>query len=362
MRILLTSADLNLRGGAQLFASDLARKLLQWGHEPIAHSPRLGTVSEEMQKRTIAVTSDLRTMTVPPDIIIANYHLGAMTALHRFPGTPAIFVCHGPGALVAKAPRIRRYVAVDESCRAHLLYECGIDERSVELILTAVDLSRFTARTSLPAKPGRALLFGNEFAGDGPWRAIQTACREEGISLDIAGLGAGRSEAEPETLLPKYDLVFARARSALEAMASGAAVILAGPEHMATMVTAENVDRYRPLNFGRRALMTPIDAASVRREIARYDAAGAGAVCRTIRETASLDLAAAQFVRLAEEVIEEHRAAPVELATEYAATAQYLAELETHQALLRVQRLRERVERLPLIGGLAVRIARRFTR
>ena len=194
MRILLTSADLSLRGGAQLFASDLARKLLQWGHDPIAHSPRLGVVSEELQLRTIPVTSDLRTMTVAPDIIIANYHLGAMTALHRFPATPAIFVCHGPSALVAKAPRIRRYVAVDEPCRAHLVYECGVDESAVELILNAVDLSRFTARASLPAKPRRALLFGNEFAGDGPWRAIQTACREEGIALDIAGIGAGRSE------------------------------------------------------------------------------------------------------------------------------------------------------------------------
>jgi hypothetical protein len=357
LRILLTSQNLTRYGGTQMFVADLARKLLQWGHEPIVYSPWLGKVASDLRSWTVAVTSDLHTITERPDVIIGNYHLGTMTALHHFPETQAIFVCHATQAIVPKAPRIRRYVAVDEACRAHLVYECGIDPAHVELVLSAVELTRFPARTELPPRPRRAVLFGNQFKGNGPWQGIRVACREAGIETDVIGEGAGTADAHPEKLLLQYDLVFARGRAALEAMATGAATILAGPNRMATLVTSDDVMRYRPLNFGRRALTTPIDLDSVRRELARYDAADAAAVSSTIRQTASLDLAAEQFLRIAEEAL--HDPAPVDVQSEYAATAAYLRGLDSDEARYRTERLRRRVENWPVIGRLVVRLARR---
>ena len=362
MRILLSNQDLSRHGGTQLFTADLARKLLEWGHEPVVHSPWLGAVATELRGRTIAVTSDLRTITQPPDVIIGNYHLGTMTALLQFPGVPAIFICHGVEAIVPRAPRIRRYVAVDEPCRSHLMYECGVGAAQIEVILNAVDLARFPAREALPPRPRRALLFGNQFEGDGAWRAIETACRAQGIETDVAGLGTGKTDPQPEKSLLQYDLVFARARSALEAMATGAAVILAGPTRMGTMVTAADADRYRTLNFGRRLLTSPVTADAVARELARYDPDDALAVMRSIRATASLDLMAAQLVRLIEEVLDE--AAPLDvsadMAADYAAAAAYLRTLETDES--RIDRLRRRIGTWPFIGPIAVKLARRIMR
>jgi Glycosyltransferase Family 4 len=360
LRILITNSDLTQRAGTQLFVRDLALKLLQWGHEPVVHSPTLGDVADELRARTIPVTSDLRTITVAPEVIIGNYHLETMTALQQFRGAPAIFVCHAWQAMPPKFPRIRRYVAVDETCRSHLVYQHGIDPGDIELIFNAIDLERFSARASLPAKPRRAAIFGNEFVEGDTVRAIRGACAEAGIDVSLIGSGLGRNQAEPESFLARYDLVFARARCAIEAMATGAAVILAGPHHMGTMVTTADFDRYRPLNFGRRAMLTPVTIDAVRREIARYDAAEAAEVCRRIRAAASLDLAVAQIMRVAEEVIAD---VAVDVDAEYAAMANYLRDLEGQfRRASAFSRLRNRVDRWPLIGKLTARLGARLVR
>jgi hypothetical protein len=64
----------------------------------------------------------------------------------------------------------------------------------------------------------------------------------------------GRVASRPEHLLLEYDVVFAKGRCALEAMATGAAVIVADEAGLAGPVTTENVERLRRLNFGRRAM------------------------------------------------------------------------------------------------------------
>ncbi len=359
MRILISSQDLTSFGGVQMFARDLAHTLLRWGHEPILHSPRLGAVANDLRTWAIPVTSDLRTITVPPDVIVGNYHLGTMTALQQFPRTPAIFVCHGSTQIVPRGPRIRRYVAVDQACWSHMVYECGIEPERTEVVLNAVELARFPARDALPPRPRRALLFGNQFAGDGPWRAIQLACRKHGIETEIIGRGAGKPEPHPEKALLEYDIVFARARSALEAMATGAATILAGPNRMGTLVTAADVARYRPDNFGRRALTTPIDVDSVSRELARYDADDAAKVCRIVRDTASFELAAAEFVRLLEEAVAD--AEPFDAAREHAAMVEYLSGLE-NDPRQQIDRFHRWVTHLPVVGRVAAWTGRRLMR
>ena len=358
MRILITLHDLTSRGGVQMFVRDLARRLLQWGHEPVIHSPWMGAVAEDFREWTIPVTSDLRTMTLAPDVIIGNYPHGTMTALQQFPSAQAIFVCHGWGVSAPRAPRIRRYVAVDQACWSQMVHEGGIEPERIEMVFNSVDLSLFPERASLPPRPRRALLFGNEFVGAGPWRAIERACRSEGLEVALIGAG-GRTETHPERALLEHDVVFARGRSALEAMATGAATILAGPKRMATLVTMAEVARYRTLNMGRRSLTTPIDVDAVSRELARYDPAEAAEVCRSIRATASLDLAAAQFVRLAEEAAAE--ADSFDLSEEYAATAAYLSSLES-APVQRLKQLRRWVVALPVVGPLAGWIVRRLMR
>src|SRR5204862_12908 len=99
-----------------------------------------------------------------PDLIHGQHHLETMTAMLRFPGVPAIYVCHGWAPwqeAPPHSPRILRYLAVDHACRDRLVFEHGISEERVRVLFNFVDLERFGPRAPLPARPARALVFSN---------------------------------------------------------------------------------------------------------------------------------------------------------------------------------------------------------
>src|SRR5262249_50036464 len=201
--------------------------------------------------------SDVRSVSSLPDIIHGHHHLEHMAALLRLPGVPAVYFCPGwtPWQECPPIfPRITRYVAVDQTCRDRLLFEHGIPEDRVSILLNFVNLDLFPERPPLPEKPTRALLFSNNATSQAYFQAVLEACCTAGISLDRIGLGVNTVAERPGEKLPGYDLVFAKARSALEAMAVGAAVILCDAAGLGPIVNSENFERLRAINFGIRAL------------------------------------------------------------------------------------------------------------
>ncbi len=251
-----------------------------------------------------------------------------MTALLRFPGVPCVFVCHGWAPWEEAPPlfpRIRRYVAVDAATRERLT-AAGVPPERIATILNFVDLARFRPRPPLPARPRRALAFGNSAAETTYLPALRAACGRAGIALDAAGLAAGNPAARPEEILPAYDLVFAKGRAALEAMAVGAAVVLCDADGSGPLVTAAELDRLRPLNFGLRALTGPLTAEALLGEIGRYDAADAAQVSARVRREASLDDAVERLLAVYREALAEPAdRSPEALDRELRAAAGYLA-------------------------------------
>ena len=206
----------------------MATALLARGHTPIAFSPDLGAVADELRRQTIPVVDRLDAVGLPLDLIHGHHHLETMAALLRFPGIPAVYVCHGwtPWQEAPpRFPRIRRYVAVDDTCRDRLVCEHGVPETQVRVLLNAVDLARFAPRDPLPVRPRRALVFSNAASEHTHLPAVRAACAQAGLSVDALGIEAGTAVARPEDVIGQYDVVFAKGRSALEAMAVGAAVV-----------------------------------------------------------------------------------------------------------------------------------------
>ena len=313
MRVLLTNNTLDRRAGTELYLADLARGLLARGHEPVAYSPRLGEVAEELRRATVPVVDDLAALGEPPDLIHGQHHVETLTALLAFPGVPAVAVCHGwlPWEETPlRFPRILRHVAVDHTVRDRLISQGGIPAGRVEVILNAVDLARFRPRGPLPPRPRRALVFSNqanEWTHLGP---VRDACARLGIPVDVVGVASGRSVSRPEELLPGYDLVFAKARAALEALAVGTAVVLCDQTGAGPLVTSADLDRLRPLNFGIRTLSHPLDPAYLASQIERYDPADAARVAARIRAEAGLEQVVDRYLGLYESVLAEHRARP----------------------------------------------------
>src|SRR5678816_1337501 len=209
-----------------------------------------------------------------------------ITALLHFPGVPAVQFCHSWShweETPVRFPRIRRYVAVDHTCRDRLLYQHGIPEEQVTTLLNFVDLERFQQRRlPLPSRPGRALVFSNYASEATHLPVVQEACARANIRLDVMGSNAGTANSNPERTLGEYDLVFAKAKCALESLAVGTAVILCDASGLGPMVSMGNLEQLRPLNFGIRTLREPLRVDLIAREISLYDPADATEVSKVL--------------------------------------------------------------------------------
>ena len=364
LRVLLTNRVLAQRTGTELYIRDVAAGLVRRGHRPVVYSPRLGPLAAEIRRATVPVVDDLACVGEPPDVIHGHHTLETLTALLAFPRVPAISVCHSWVAAFDEPlafPRVRRYVAVDDTCRDRLLSEHGVAPDRVEVVLNAVDLARFTPRPPLPERPAKALIFSNSTGPGAPHvGAIRQACAASGIAVDVAGAGSGRTLDRPEHVLGSYDLVFAKARAALEAAATGAAVILCDIAGAGPMVTTDNVARLRRLNFGVRALDREPTVAAIAGEIARYDAPDAAAVSRLVRTHAGLEAQIDQLLGIYGEVLEESASASCDADAEMRAAAALLRRLSPrlYERDLLDNAFR-RLLRLPVAGALLRRRARR---
>jgi len=333
LRILLTNITLATRTGTELWIKEAALGLLRRGHAPMVYTPDPGRVAEEIRNATVPVVDDLSRLGVRPDVILGHHHQPTLAALLQFPGVPALLVSHdwiSWNDQPPRFPRILRYVAVDATNRDRLVVENAIPEDQVRVLLNWVDLERFRPRAPLPERPRRALVFSNAARSVTTLPAIQEACRRAGLELDVAGEGSGRLLERPEEVLGDYDLVFAKARAALEALAVGAAVVLCDVRGLGQLVTNADLDALRLLNLGARTLRDPVTPDGLLREIRRYDARDAAEVSRRVRETAGMEPALDQLVDLYGEVIAEgERLAPWNPVEESRAVAAYLSRWTT---------------------------------
>jgi hypothetical protein len=335
MRILLTNTALAYRTGSELYVVELALALRARGHDPVVYSAVLGELAGELAAGGVPVTDTLDTLTEPPDLIHGHHHTGTLTALLHFPGVPGLFVCHGYEPWEEAPllfPRLLRYVAVDLPTGERLM-AAGVAAERMETILNFVDLDRFRPRPPLPPRPRRALVFSNNAHEGTHLPAVRAACAAADVEVDVAGIASGKVAARPEHLLPAYDLVFAKGRAAIEALAVGAAAVLCDAAGCGPMVASSNLDRLRPLNFGFRTLDQPLSVPALCDQIARYDPSDATRVCASLRRIAGLDLAVARYLDLYERILEEHRArgaAASDPAAEGRAAAAYLRWLDPY--------------------------------
>ena len=305
LRLLLTNVTLAGYTGTEIVTRDLALGLHGRGNHVAVYAPTLGPIADELDRGGVRVVTTVDDIG-EPDIVHGHHFVETVEALLRFPRARGLFACHdrtAPHSIPPKLPAIQRYVAVDENCLERLQRDWEIPAADTRVILNAVDLARFQPRGPLPLKPTRALVFSHYASPGTHVEVVRAACDRLGIPVDVIGAGAGDVVPQPEARLPQYDLVFAKARCALEAMAVGAAVILCDAAGSGPMVTTDLVPRLRQWNFGARTLGDRLDADRLAREIQKYDPAQAASVSALIRQDASLDVALDQYQELYREMM-----------------------------------------------------------
>lgn len=311
MKILLAICCMTYRTGAELFVHDVALTLHRRGHSVVVYAPIMGEMVDGLRHLCIACVVDLNQVAEAPDLIIGNTRDDTVACLAHFLDVPAISICHDRTASHGRPPlftRVRQFVAVDANCAERLSLESGIPAAGVAIVSNGVDLQRFRPRPPLPERPRRAAIFSNYATESQDTRAIRSACESLRLSLEVIGQGVGRQAVAPEDVLGAFDLVFAKARCAMEAMAVGCAVVLLNEGMgLAGLVTVDKVQEWHRWNFGRRLMQTPIDSESIRREVLRYDAADAARVSDYVRTHVSLEAAVDALEALACQVIEAER-------------------------------------------------------
>ncbi|HYR29973.1 MAG TPA: glycosyltransferase [Thermoanaerobaculia bacterium] len=310
-RVLIATISVGSPSGTEVYTRDLALGLLRRGWLPIVYTTNPGRAGDALREAMIPVVTDLESITAAPDLIHGQHHVETLAALARFPGVPAIFVCHDAytwHSIPPRSRRIRTIVAVDRNCRDRMIFEHGVAEDRIRLLMNPVDLGRFARRAPLPPKPRRALIFSNAAAEATFAGVVREACAERGIEVDVAGLRSGNVIA-PEEVLGRYDLVFAKGRSALEAAATGCAVVVCDTRGLGGMISSARRESLRQLNFGSRTLLGALTRESVLREIDAYDANDAAQVSDALRASNDLELVLDQYAELYDDVLRE----PVQL-------------------------------------------------
>ena len=324
LRVLITNITLSGRTGTEIQTRNIALELLRQGHRPIVYAPTSGPIADELRAASVPVVSEIAKVQVDIDVIHGHHTPTTATAVARFPDCPAIFVCHDAMAwhdTPPHLPAIRRTLAVDDATADRLVAQEGLAPSAVHVLLNAVDTRRFAPGPPLPSQPRRALALAKNLEH---LEGIASACLAQGLPVDVIGPAVGKMSAAPEALMPDYDIVFASALGAMEAMACGRAVVVVDGRGLAGMVDPARFAQWRRLNFGLRTLRSPPSAAAITGELARYDPDAATQVAHSLRAEGGMPEYVRRLVAVYRDVILESNASPLDRSAVAAAHAAYL--------------------------------------
>jgi glycosyltransferase involved in cell wall biosynthesis len=309
MNILITNIWLNYHGGTEVGVRDLAIALHKRGNHVEVYSPELGTVADEIRNAGILIVDSTDDLIMKPDLIQAQHFMPAMDAMIRFPGVPAIYFLHDrthPSDTPPKYSQVVKYMAVDYNCLDRLIIDNGIDESLTGVIYNWVDTDRFRLRSAISEKPAKALVFSNYATEKNYFKILEEACSKLDLELEGIGVGFGNSIKDPENILHQYDIVFAKAKAAMEAMATGAGVILCDTRGLGEFVSRENFNHCRKFNFGMKTLVRPVDVDLVVEEIGKYRPDKILEAANLIRNNASFSVYIDDILKLYNAAINEY--------------------------------------------------------
>lgn len=298
LRVLIATHRMGRRSGSEVHSRDLAMGLVARGHSCAVLATHLHEDADTrgLRQAGVALAGRLGDLPWEPDCIHGHHRAETILAASAFPRSPALQVCHdATNRRDAAAPPelVQLWCAVDEHCRERVARETGLPASAIPLLRNAVDLSSFPARTRPPeTPPRRAALFHSSPADLAALGPIREACSARGI--EVGRMGPGAFVPEPSAALAGLDLVFAKARCALEAMAAGCHVILVGADGIGPAVTPAGFDALRNRNFGRSLLREPLASETLGARIDILDRGTTDAVAAKTRESCDIGQLAAE--------------------------------------------------------------------
>ncbi len=284
MNILITNCTLDSRSGTTIVVKDLSYYLNMIGHKVAIYSPHCGTLAEEIRAIGIEVVEEIERLQLKPDIIHGHHILPLFDALRHFPSIPAIYVCHDFVAWHDEPiyhPNIITYVAVSRLIQSRIHNTLNISNNQIKIVPHSFNELLFTKIRNLPIKPLSCLVYSKYPNID---QVIVPVCKRLGLKVDVAGSGFEESVIAPQNILNKYDIVFASGMSAIESLASGAAVVVCDGRGAFGMITTSNYQYVQEYNFGLKILESELSPEFVENNINKYNREDAELVSKLVRQ------------------------------------------------------------------------------
>lgn len=291
LRILITNNTLAKPAGTELSVLDYATSLHQRGHQVAVYSEHLGEIAERLRAAGVSVLADLDQMLWRPQVIHGHHEWETTVAALRFCDVPVVSFCRGPynwQEAPCPAPNVVLWAAVDQACGDRLVNSHGLPPDKIELVLNGIDLERFKRRETPVAAVRRVLIFSNYASEQNYVPAVRAACERSGAELVVIGSAAGNIHPRPQEMLGDFDVVFAKGKAALEALAVGCAVVVCDAAGLGPLVTAENFEMLRLLSFGNPCMTDRIDEVGVSARLAQVSTGEVERVSAVVRETCGL--------------------------------------------------------------------------
>lgn len=271
MNVALATFAFASPGGSQTYVLTVAEQLQRLGHGVTILVGETGPMSAFATDRGLTVTPDLGALSEPCDALVVQDSVLAYRLADLYPDTPQLFRAASdlydlqlppalPGVVsdvVACSERVRRRVR-------HL----ALTHR-IHRLRQPIDTERFMPTSAPSARPRRALLLGNYLRGR-RLETIQTVLERRGIACQQVGK-PGEVTCAPEQAIWAADLVVAKGRAALEAMACGKPVLVYDQFGGDGWVTAERYEAMEADNFAGLSSPVVLTGQGLDEELAAYD-------------------------------------------------------------------------------------------
>ena len=244
MEVVLACQTFASIGGTQTYLLTVAEQLQRLGHGATILAEELGEMAAAARARGVDV-APLDDVPARVDGLVTRDGVVAARLARALPDAPHLFVMPSEYFDFQRPPLV-----------------------PVRRLSHPVDIRRFAPHAPLRSPPQRALLLGNYMQGERK-ELIERVCGELGIAC--AHVGAhGEATADPVPALVAADIVFAKARAIVEAMACGRAAYVTDVFGTDGWVTPERYPALEADNFAGRVERSALTPERLRADLLAY--------------------------------------------------------------------------------------------
>jgi glycosyltransferase involved in cell wall biosynthesis len=254
-------------GGTEVHLLTIGEELRRLGHEVVVYSPEVGAFADYVSARGVPVVDRLRDLPAECDVVFAQDRLVVFDLAERYSNAFTVFRVCGDVHEFQLPPQVDGLVdlvvVLSERYR-RAAQACSV-QAPVLRLRTPIDVDRLVPHGGLRDTPKRAAVLGNY-----PERIDVVRQAFEGAGIELVEIGGAQQRYDIAEAVADADIVVAKSRAALDAMACGKAVYVFDVFGGDGWVTPESYPAMEADHFAGLATGRVLDADQIAADLADY--------------------------------------------------------------------------------------------